>query len=78
MTGLQFRSRIGLQKTNPRSIAYPFAENRDPIAAPGLLGNSDSLSILKKLVGEISCVWLAIQGGKLGKKFYFGRLLGLR
>ena len=25
-----------LKKTNPRSIAYPFAENRDPIAAPGL------------------------------------------
>ena len=28
MTGLRFRSRIGSQqKTNPRSIAYPFAEN---------------------------------------------------
>ena len=42
ITGLQFRSHIGSQKTNPRSIAYPFTEKRDPIAAPGLLGGESA------------------------------------
>ena len=37
MTGFKFRLRTASQKTNLRSIAYPFAENRDPIAATGLL-----------------------------------------